>query len=167
LSSLLCCMGLEGSLQCSLHSIAVCILSQVNGEWKDTFTSESMCLFLVSVNWRLKYLKLSFCLLLFGGGNLISLSSGKCRLMVFEMEVLRGILDLRGWKQHEVGENYNEELYMLHSAQCIVTMFKSVRMCWVQYVSCVGMMAPYFGIVAGLVWSYDRDSYAGGSICYW
>jgi len=26
---------------------------------------------------------------------------------------------------------------------------------------------PYFGVVAGLVWSYDPESYAGSSICYW
>jgi hypothetical protein len=26
---------------------------------------------------------------------------------------------------------------------------------------------PYFGVVAGLVWSDDPESYAGGSVCYW
>ena len=26
---------------------------------------------------------------------------------------------------------------------------------------------PYFGVMAGLVWSYDPESYAGSSICYW
>jgi hypothetical protein len=26
---------------------------------------------------------------------------------------------------------------------------------------------PYFGVVAGLVWSNDPESYAGSSVCYW
>jgi len=26
---------------------------------------------------------------------------------------------------------------------------------------------PYFDVVAGLVWSYDPESYAGSSVCYW
>jgi hypothetical protein len=26
---------------------------------------------------------------------------------------------------------------------------------------------PYFGVVAGLVWSKDPESYAGSSVCYW
>ena len=26
---------------------------------------------------------------------------------------------------------------------------------------------PYFGVVVGLVWSYDAESYAGSSVCYW
>jgi len=26
---------------------------------------------------------------------------------------------------------------------------------------------PNFGVVAGLVWSYDPESYAGSSLCYW
>jgi hypothetical protein len=26
---------------------------------------------------------------------------------------------------------------------------------------------PYFGIVAGLEWSNDPESYAGSSVCYW
>jgi hypothetical protein len=25
---------------------------------------------------------------------------------------------------------------------------------------------PYFGVVAGLVWSNDPESYAGSSVCY-
>jgi hypothetical protein len=26
---------------------------------------------------------------------------------------------------------------------------------------------PYFGVAVGLVWSYDPESYAGTSLCYW
>ena len=26
---------------------------------------------------------------------------------------------------------------------------------------------PYFDVVEGLAWSYEAESYAGGSICYW
>jgi hypothetical protein len=26
---------------------------------------------------------------------------------------------------------------------------------------------PYFGVVVGLVWSSDPESYAGSSVCYW
>jgi len=26
---------------------------------------------------------------------------------------------------------------------------------------------PYFDVVEGLVWSYELESYAGGSVCYW
>jgi hypothetical protein len=26
---------------------------------------------------------------------------------------------------------------------------------------------PYFGVAAGHVWSYDPESYAGGSVFYW
>jgi hypothetical protein len=26
---------------------------------------------------------------------------------------------------------------------------------------------PYFGVVAGLVWSNDPENYAGSSVCYW
>jgi len=29
------------------------------------------------------------------------------------------------------------------------------------------MFTPYFGVVVGLVWSYDPESYAGGSVWYW
>jgi len=44
-------------------------------------------------------------MLLFGGGNLISPSSGECRLRVFKMEVLRGIFGPKrakvpgGWRR--------------------------------------------------------------------
>jgi hypothetical protein len=51
-----------------------------------------MCVFVSCVcKLKTKYLKMSFCMLLFGGGNLISHSSGERRLRVFEVEVLRGM----------------------------------------------------------------------------
>jgi len=67
-------------------------------------------------------------MLLFGGGNLISHSSGECRLRVFEVEVLRGMFGPKRAKVTGGWRNYNEELYMSHSAQCIVMMLKSVSM---------------------------------------
>jgi hypothetical protein len=32
---------------------------------------------------------------------------------------------------------------------------------------CARLRYPHFGAVVGLVWSYDPESYTGGSVCYW
>jgi hypothetical protein len=37
----------------------------------------------------------------------------------------------------------------------------------VKILVCARRSYPYFGAVVGFVWSYDAESYAGGSLCYW
>jgi len=47
--------------------------------------------------------------------------------------------------------------------------FKVEQSAWVGLCNKLNNMhgMTVIGVVAGLVWSYDPESYAGSSVCYW
>jgi len=72
-----------------------------------------------------------------------------------------------------ITRNYGPSIRLVQSLGCQLLLGMFRVWCWTTATVNITLLGftshrrcPYFDVVVGLVWSYDTESYAGGSLCY-